>query len=131
MTHVWMVPFVGLFFAAAVFLLLSPVPLRQLSGLLILANAISVLILVLGRLSAVTPPLVPAGLTAPDGPVANPVSQAFILFWLVAGVSFFGGLASMLLRVAANAGGQGDDRGDAARGQESGTSGQPEPPLNY
>ncbi len=131
MTHLWMIPLVSLFFAAAIYLLLSPAPLRQLAGLLILANAVSVLILVLGRLAAVAPPRVPAGLPAPDGPVANPVSQALVLFWLVAGLSFLAVLAAMLFRASRDAGAEGEGRDGAGSGRGSNTDTRADPPLNY
>ena len=80
---------VGGFVAVAIFLLLSRSLIRMLLGLAILGNGVNLLILVCGRLTRLTPPIVPQGLVAPAGPVANPLPQALILTAIVIGFAMF------------------------------------------
>jgi multicomponent Na+:H+ antiporter subunit C len=89
---------VGLFFAAAIYLILSRALLRVLIGILLLGNAINLLIFVAGRLTQATPPIVPAGLSAPLGPVANPLPQALILTAIVIGFAMFAFLIVLAMR---------------------------------
>ena len=52
---------VGLFFAAAIYLLLSRALIRMLLGIVLLGNAVNLLIFVAGRLTRAVPPIIPAG----------------------------------------------------------------------
>jgi multicomponent Na+:H+ antiporter subunit C len=74
---------VGVLVASATFLLLRRNLLRQVFGIMLLSAGINLLILSVGRLTRVTPPLVPdAAVTPPEG-YANPLSQALILTAIV------------------------------------------------
>lgn len=84
---------VGILVAAATFLLLQRHLLRQIFGIMLLGAGVNLLILTLGRLTRVTPPLVPDGADLPPDGYANPLSQALILTAIV--ISF--GLATFTL----------------------------------
>lgn len=79
----------GLFFAVAVYLMLSKFIIRVLLGVAILGNAVNLLIFINGRLLREVPPVLTAGLDVPAGPVANPLPQALILTAIVISFSFF------------------------------------------
>ena len=72
----------GALLAVALYLLMSRNLLRMVLGLLILGNAVNLAIFVAGRLSSVTPPLVPAD-TLELAASANPLPQALILTAIV------------------------------------------------
>lgn len=100
----------GAFLAAAIFLLLSRSLVRVLLGLVVLGNAINLLILVAGRLSSVTPPIL--GAPAAAHGVANPLPQALILTAIVIG---FGLVTFMIVLVWRALGASGIDDSDAMR----------------
>ena len=52
---------VGLFFAAAIYLMLSSSSIRILLGVALLGNAVNLLIFIAGRLTREIPPIIPAG----------------------------------------------------------------------
>ncbi len=79
----------GLFFAAALYLMLSRSLVRMLVGVVVLGNAANLLIFTAGRLTGSAPPIVPQGLTVPPGSIANPLPQALILTAIVIGFSLF------------------------------------------
>jgi multicomponent Na+:H+ antiporter subunit C len=79
----------GVFIAAAVYLLLSRSLLRMLLGIAILGNGINLVILVGGRLTRITPPILPAGTETPTHAIANPLPQALILTAIVIGFALF------------------------------------------
>lgn len=87
---------VGVLMAASVYLMLSRNLIRYLFGLVLISNAANLVIFASGRLTRGAPPLVPEGLTAPDGPVANALPQALILTAIV--ISF--GLLAFALVLA-------------------------------
>ena len=58
---------VGLFFAVAIYLLLSKHIIRMLLGIAILGNAVNLLIFTSGRLMREVPPIIPAGLDCCPG----------------------------------------------------------------
>ncbi len=87
---------VGVLVAAAVYLMLARNVLRFLFGLVLLGNAANLTIFIAGRLTPELPPLVPEGLAAPAGQVANALPQALVLTAIVIG---FGLLAFTLVLV--------------------------------
>jgi len=89
---------VGLFFAAAAYLILSRALIRMLLGIVVLGNAVNLLIFVAGRLTRAVPPIVPAGAKVPEGFFANPLPQALILTAIVIGFAIFAFFAVLALR---------------------------------
>ena len=75
----------GVLFAAGVYLVLRRNLLRMVFGLVLLSNAVNLLVLSMGRVSRVAPPLVPLGGDAPVGAYANPLPQALVLTAIVIG----------------------------------------------
>jgi multicomponent Na+:H+ antiporter subunit C len=80
---------IGILGASAVYLMLSRNLLRFLFGLILLSNAANLTIFVAGRLTPGAPPLVPDGLDAPVGDVANALPQALVLTAIVIGFGLF------------------------------------------
>ncbi len=80
---------VGLFFATAIYLLLSKAVIRMLLGIAILGNAVNLLIFTAGRLTREIPPIVPQGQKQLIEPFANPLPQALILTAIVIGFALF------------------------------------------
>jgi multicomponent Na+:H+ antiporter subunit C len=92
---------VGALASASVYLMLSRSWVRYLFGFVVVGNAVNLLLFAVGRATATAPPLVAEGLSAPAGPVANPLPQALILTAIVIG---FGLLAfALVLAVRAQA----------------------------
>ena len=75
----------GVLFAAGVYLVLRRNLLRMIFGLVLLSNAVNLLVLSMGRVARVAPPLVPLGADAPVGATANPLPQALVLTAIVIG----------------------------------------------
>ena len=89
---------VGIFFASAVYLMLSKYIVRILLGIAILGNAVNLLLFTSGRLTREVPPIITAGLdTLPPG-TANPLPQALILTAIVISFSFFAFLLVLTYR---------------------------------
>ncbi|MGD8726343.1 MAG: Na+/H+ antiporter subunit C [Gemmatimonadales bacterium] len=84
---------VGALTAAAVYSLLQRHLLRVVLGIVLLGNAVNLLILAAGRVRSTTPPIVPEGMQAPAGAIANPLPQALVLTAIVIGF----GLAAFAL----------------------------------
>jgi multicomponent Na+:H+ antiporter subunit C len=80
---------IGLFFTAAIFLMLSQGIVRVLLGVAILGNAVNLLIFTAGRLVREVPPVIPEEAMAPLTATANPLPQALILTAIVISFSFF------------------------------------------
>lgn len=80
---------VGIFFAAAVYLMLSRKIVRILLGLVLLGNAVNMLLFTAGRLTPSIPPIIPAGVDVLPAGTANPLPQALILTAIVISFSFF------------------------------------------
>ncbi|KQV43542.1 MULTISPECIES: Na+/H+ antiporter subunit C [unclassified Rhizobium] len=116
----------GLFFAFAVYLMLSKFIIRVLLGVAILGNAVNLLIFINGRLLREVPPVLAAGLDVPAGPVANPLPQALILTAIVISFSFFAFLLVLSWRAYEALG---TDNTDRMRLAEPETS--PLPPEGY
>jgi len=91
---------VGAFFAAAVYLMLSPRLVRILLGITILANAVNLLIFTTGRLTSAAPPVF-GDHGAGQGPVANPIPQALILTAIVISFAIFVFLLVLSFRTCA------------------------------
>ncbi len=98
---------VGVLFAGGVYLVLEDTWVRKVFGFVLLGNAANLLILVAGRLTPGAVPLVPEGLTGPDGPIANPLAQALVLTAIVIGFA----LAVFALALAST-GADANDRQD-------------------
>jgi multicomponent Na+:H+ antiporter subunit C len=75
----------GVLFAAGVYLVLRRNLLRMIFGLVLLSNAVNLLVLSMGRVARVDPPLILPGAEAPAGAVANPLPQALVLTAIVIG----------------------------------------------
>lgn len=86
----------GVLFASGVYLVLQRNLLRMIFGLVLLSNAVNLLVLSMGRVARVAPPLVPLGEQAPLEVVANPLPQALVLTAIVIGF----GLVSFALVLA-------------------------------
>jgi multicomponent Na+:H+ antiporter subunit C len=85
---------VFLFFAAAIYLMLSKFTIRIVLGIAILGNAVNLLLFTAGRLTREVPPIIATSSdTLPTG-AANPLPQALILTAIVISFSF---LAFMLV----------------------------------
>lgn len=80
---------VGLFFAAAFYLMLSRYTIRILLGIALLSNAVNLLIFTSGRLTRLVPPFIAEGESVPQAGIANPLPQALILTAIVIGFSLF------------------------------------------
>lgn len=89
---------VGLFFASAVYLMMSKHTIRILLGVVVLGNAANLLIFTSGRLMREVPPIIPIELTTPEGPIANPLPQALVLTAIVISFSLFAFLLVLAYR---------------------------------
>ena len=117
---------VGLFFTAAVYLMLSKFSIRIMLGIAILGNAVNLLLFTGGRLTRGVPPIIPAGLeTLPVG-AANPLPQALILTAIVISFSFLAFLLVLTYRAYQDLGT--DDTNDMRAAEPDD---RPLPPLGY
>jgi multicomponent Na+:H+ antiporter subunit C len=87
---------VGMFFAAAIYLILSKRLVRVLLGISILSNGVNLLLFTAGRLTMAVPPILSEGGTAATA--ANPLPQALILTAIVISFSMFAFLLVLTLR---------------------------------
>ena len=117
---------VGVFFFAAIYLLLSRSLIRMLLGLALLGNAANLLILVSGRLTRLVPPVVPAGAQLPLADSANPLPQALILTAIVIGFAMFSFLLVLAYRAY-----QSLDADDTDSMRVAEPTRHPDPPLSY
>ena len=123
------VPFVlliGLFFAAAVYLMLSKFLVRVLLGVVLLGNAVNLLLFTAGRVLREVPPIIPAGHDVPQTLTANPLPQALILTAIVISFSFFAFLLVLVYRAYQDLG---TDNGNEMRVAEP--ENEPLPPPGY
>lgn len=88
---------IGLFFAAAVYLMLSSHIIRIMLGVAILGNAVNLLLFVAGRVTREVPPVILKG-EALSMTAANPLPQALILTAIVISFSFFAFLMVLAYR---------------------------------
>jgi multicomponent Na+:H+ antiporter subunit C len=117
---------VGLFLAAAIYLILSRALVRILLGVVVLGNAINLLIFTAGRLTRATPPIIPPGQKLADAAVANPLPQALILTAIVIGFATFAFLIVLAFRAY-----QSLDADDTDHMRLAEPEGRPHPPLEY
>ena len=115
----------GVFFTAAIYLLLSRALIRMLLGLALLGNAVNLLIFVAGRLTRVAPPIAAEGTTAPLLG-ANPLPQALILTAIVIGFAMFSFLLVLAFRAYQTLEADNTDKMRVAEPR-----GGPHPPLSY
>lgn len=89
---------VGLFFAAAVYLMLSRFSIRIMLGIAILGNAVNLLIFTAGRLTRDVPPIIADNLDTLPAGTANPLPQALILTAIVISFSLLAFLLVLTYR---------------------------------
>ncbi|MFN3260126.1 MAG: Na+/H+ antiporter subunit C [Pikeienuella sp.] len=89
---------IGVLVAAAVYLMLARNLLRFIFGLVLISNAANLTIFTAGRLVEGAPPLVPVGLDAPAGTVANALPQALVLTAIVIGFGLFAFALTLMFR---------------------------------
>lgn len=117
---------VGIFFAAAIYLMLSKKVIRILLGVVLLGNAVNMLIFTTGRLTAEIPPIIPAGVDTLAPTAANPLPQALILTAIVISFCFFCFLLVLTWRAYQDLG---TDDSDEMRVAEP--ADEPLPPMGY
>lgn len=117
---------VALFFAVGIYLMLSKHVIRILLGVAIFGNAVNLLIFTTGRVMREVAAIIPQGVDAPTGPVANPLPQALILTAIVISFSFFAFLLVLAYRAYQELG---TDDTDGMRVAEP--EGEPLPPIGY
>ena len=117
---------VSVFFAVAIYLMLSKHIIRILLGVSIFGNAVNLSIFTAGRLMREVPPIIPEALQTPDSAIANPLPQALVLTAIVISVSLFAFLLVLAFRAYQELG---TDDTDGMRVAEP--EGEPLPPLGY
>ena len=117
---------VGLFIAVGIYLLLSRSVIRMLIGMTIFGNGVNLLIFTAGRVTRELAPIIPPGLDAPDGPIANPLPQALILTAIVIGFSMFSFLLVLAFRAYQSLDADNTDNMRLAEPDRA-----PPPPLSY
>ncbi|SDG38234.1 Na+/H+ antiporter subunit C [Pelagibacterium luteolum] len=117
---------IGLFVAAAVYLLLSKAIIRMLLGVAILGNAVNLLIFTVGRLTPEIPPIVAAGEYLPIEGSANPLPQALILTAIVIGFALLSFLLVLGYRAYQELDADNTDNMRLAEPEDA-----PRPPLSY
>ncbi|KEQ05252.1 MULTISPECIES: Na+/H+ antiporter subunit C [Pseudorhizobium] len=117
---------IGIFFASAIYLMLSKHTVRILLGFAILGNAVNLLLFTAGRLTREVPPIIPlAADVLPEG-AANPLPQALILTAIVISFSFFAFLLVLTYRGYQELGTDNTDEMRLAEPKD-----EPLPPLGY
>lgn len=89
---------VGLFFSAAIYLMLSRHSIRLLLGIALFGNAVNLLLFTAGRLTREVPPIIGAGQDTLSPAAANPLPQALILTAIVISFCFFCFLLTLVWR---------------------------------
>jgi multicomponent Na+:H+ antiporter subunit C len=117
---------VGIFISLGVYLLLSRAVIRMLIGMTILGNGVNLLIFTAGRVTREIAPIVPPGLSQPEGPIANPLPQALILTAIVIGFSMFSFLLVLAFRTYKSLDADNTDTMRLAESEQA-----PRPPLSY
>ena len=117
---------VGLFFATAIYLMLSKHIIRMMLGIALFGNAVNLLIFTAGRVASTVAPIIPEALSVAPGPTANPLPQALILTAIVISFSFFAFLLVLAYRAYQDLG---TDDTDGMRLAEPKSDGLP--PMGY
>ncbi|THV22947.1 Na+/H+ antiporter subunit C [Peteryoungia ipomoeae] len=117
---------VGIFFAAAIYLMLSKKVIRILLGIVLLGNAVNMLIFTNGRLTPAIPPIIPGGEDTLSAAAANPLPQALILTAIVISFSFFCFLLVLTWRAYQDLGTDDSDEMRLAEPKD-----EPLPPMGY
>ncbi|MFC3164982.1 Na+/H+ antiporter subunit C [Ciceribacter thiooxidans] len=117
---------VGIFFAVALYLMMSKRIVRVLLGIAILGNAVNLLLFTTGRLTAAVPPIIPEGSETLHAGAANPLPQALILTAIVISFSFFCFLLVLTYRAYQDLGTDDTDEMRVAEPED-----QPLPPMGY
>jgi multicomponent Na+:H+ antiporter subunit C len=117
---------VGLFFAAAIYLMLSKFTISIMLGIAILGNAVNLLLFTGGRLTREVPPIIPLGLDSLPAGTANPLPQALILTAIVISFSFLAFLLVLTYRAYQDLGTDNTSDMRAAEPDD-----RPLPPLGY
>lgn len=89
---------VGIFFTAAIYLMLSRYSIRIMLGIAILGNAVNLLLFTAGRVTPEVPPIIQKGVATLDLAAANPLPQALILTAIVISFSFLAFLLVLTYR---------------------------------
>ena len=89
---------IGVFFACAVYLMLSKHSVRILLGIAVFGNGVNLLLFTAGRLTREVPPIIPGGMDTLPATTANPLPQALILTAIVISFSFFAFLLVLTYR---------------------------------
>ena len=124
--EVALVGLIAVFFATAIYLLLSRSIIRLLLGVVILGNAVNMTLFTAGRLTREVPPVIPSAFAVPAIPVANPLPQALVLTAIVISFSFFAFLLVLAFRAYQQLGTDDTDRMRLAEPAD-----EPLPPLGY
>jgi multicomponent Na+:H+ antiporter subunit C len=117
---------VALFFAAAIYLMLSRHIVRMLLGIALFGNGVNLLLFTAGRVSSIVPPVIPAGAEMPAAATANPLPQALILTAIVISFSFFAFLLVLAYRAYQDLGVDETDRMRVAEPADDSP-----PPMGY
>jgi multicomponent Na+:H+ antiporter subunit C len=115
----------GLFFAAAVYLMLARQIVRIMLGVALLGNAVNLLLFTAGRIGGEMPPVIVAGDVLPAA-AANPLPQALILTAIVISFSFFAFLMVLAFRAW-----QALDTDDTVAMRTAEPADAPMPPVEY
>ncbi|AXV14742.1 Na+/H+ antiporter subunit C [Neorhizobium sp. SOG26] len=117
---------IGMFFAGAVYLMLSKYTVRILLGVALLGNAVNLLLFTSGRLTREVPPIIAAGEDVLTSSAANPLPQALILTAIVISFSFFAFLLVLTYRAFQELGTDDTDEMRLAEPRN-----EPLPPMGY
>lgn len=117
---------VGLFFSAAIYLMLSKFSIRIMLGIAVLGNGVNLLLFTAGRLTREVPPIIPGALDSLPAGAANPLPQALILTAIVISFSFLAFLLVLTYRAYQDVG---TDSTDEMRVAEP--VNPPLPPMGY
>ncbi|MDK4703292.1 Na+/H+ antiporter subunit C [Rhizobium sp. CNPSo 4062] len=117
---------VGIFFTAAIYLMLSRYSIRIMLGIAVLGNAVNLLLFTAGRVTPEVPPIIQKGKATLDLAAANPLPQALILTAIVISFSFLAFL--LVLTYRAYQALETDDTGEMRLAEPKE---RPLPPLGY
>ncbi|MEM0899567.1 MAG: Na+/H+ antiporter subunit C [Pseudomonadota bacterium] len=88
----------GVYFAVAIYLMLSRQIIRILLGTAILSNGVNLTIFTTGRIAPEIPPFIAPDAVVPVAGIANPLPQALVLTAIVIAFSFFAFLLVLVFR---------------------------------